>query len=65
MSDTQTEELLPDGSKRVTWKMAPAHKDGVPYEIVIVVARDGTTNVNGANVAQTEPAHRAGKDSQR
>lgn len=57
----QTEELLPDGSKRVTWKMAASHKDGAPYEIVIVVAPDGTTQVNGSTVAQTEPAPPANK----
>lgn len=56
----QTEELLPDGSKRVTWKMPATHKGGVPFDIVIIVKPDGTTNVNGDNVAQTEPAKAPG-----
>lgn len=51
----QTEELLPDGSKKVTWKMQPTHKGGEPYDIVIIVAKDGTTQVNGVAVAQTAP----------
>lgn len=51
----QTEELLPDGSKRVTWKMPATQKGGAPFDIIIIVKPDGTTNVNGANVSQTEP----------
>ena len=57
----QTEELLPDGSKRVTWKMPASHKCGVPFDIVIIVKPDGTTNVNGDNVAQAVPVKAPGK----
>jgi hypothetical protein len=55
VSENQIEERLPDGSKRVTWKMPATHKDGAPFEIVIIVKPDGTTHVNGVAVGQTEP----------
>lgn len=50
MSNHQTEELLPGGSKRVTWKMAGSKAGGEPHEIVIVIAPDGGVTVNGSAV---------------